>query len=490
MRLEDMENEFPKMPEDMRAMVEREVEKQVKTTSATHYRKGKHMARRSFVAALVAAMALGTTVFAGVMYQMHVRNVGKYAVETKVESAGGSETAGTEMEQSLPEILAVNMELSYLPEGMVETEEGKYCYEDAMYLGGVSICFYRMDTGDDKFEMLTKDVLSSEDLTVGGRDGVYLLLNTLDDGTISFNQRIYVAYTDVHYVMEMYVASDVTKEDAIKIAEGVKLTPVLDGEGDNVVSSWDWSDYLAAFREDEMQNETEEFSDTSVPKAEMSNIHAIGESFSVGDMGLEKSEGLAIKVSDVQVRDDISLLDEAYLDADDKTELQEETDADGKLLPAKINYIKYGDGVDTVDEIVSTREVPQKLVYATVEYTNTGNSKMSEVLFMGGLCKIKEDGDQMKMYFGEQPGEGADWDAAQLTGAAACQEMYYYDVQGGERNNNYITSIEPGETVTVHMAWIVPEEELGYLYLNLDPSGGVYEFSDHALIAGFVDIRQ
>lgn len=486
MRLEDMENEFPKMPEDMRAMIEREVEKQVKTVPSTQFRKRKHMARRSFVAALVAAMALGTTVFAGVMYQMHGRSVGKYAVETKVESAGGGETAGTEAEQSSLEIPAVKMELSYLPEGMVEAEKGKYCYEDAMNLGGVTICFYRMDTGDDKFEMLDKGVLSSEDITVGGRDGVYLLLNALDDDTITFNQRIYVAYTDLHYVMEMYVASDVTKEDAIRIAEGVKLTPVEAAEGDNIVSVWDWSDYLAASREDE----TQEFSNTSVSKAKMSNIHAIGESFSMGNLGSDTLEGLAIKVADVRTADDISLLNESYMDGDMKKELQGETDADGKLLPAKINYIKYGDGVDTVDEIVSTREVPQKLVYVTVEYTNTGNAKMSEVLFMGDLCKIKEDGDQMNMYFGEQPGEDADWDAAQLTGAAVHQEMYYYDVQGGERSNNYITSIEPGETVTVHMAWLVPEEELGYLYLNLDPSGGVYEFSDHALIAGFVDIRQ
>ena len=31
MRLEDMKHEFPKMPEEMRKMIEREVEKQVKT---------------------------------------------------------------------------------------------------------------------------------------------------------------------------------------------------------------------------------------------------------------------------------------------------------------------------------------------------------------------------------------------------------------------------------------------------------------------------
>ena len=40
------------------------------------------------------------------------------------------------------------------------------------------------------------------------------------------------------------------------------------------------------------------------------------------------------------------------------------------------------------------------------------------------------------------------------------------------------------------MAWIVTEEELSMLYLNLDPSGGSYEFSESALKTGYVDIRQ
>ena len=68
--------------------------------------------------------------------------------------------------------------------------------------------------------------------------------------------------------------------------------------------------------------------------------------------------------------------------------------------------------------------------------------------------------------------------------------MIYYDVHGGERGNNYIECIPSGETVTVHMAWIVTEEELSMLYLNLDPSGGSYEFSESALKTGYVDIRQ
>ena len=68
--------------------------------------------------------------------------------------------------------------------------------------------------------------------------------------------------------------------------------------------------------------------------------------------------------------------------------------------------------------------------------------------------------------------------------------MYYYDVHGGERGNNHIASIKPGETVTVHMGWIVQEKELGYLYLNLNPAGNSYGFDEDSLAVGYVDIRQ
>lgn len=63
--------------------------------------------------------------------------------------------------------------------------------------------------------------------------------------------------------------------------------------------------------------------------------------------------------------------------------------------------------------------------------------------------------------------------------------MWYYDVHGGERHNNYITNLKAGETATVHMAWLVPEEELDCLYLNLDTHGGAYEIDPAGI--GYVD---
>lgn len=211
------------------------------------------------------------------------------------------------------------MEVSYLPEGMVETEEGKYSYADALNKGGVSIVFYKMDTGDAQFDMLTTDVKSAEEIRIGGYDGIYCELIGGEGEGISFNQRIYVAYTDVHYVMEMYVASDVAKEEALKIAEGVHLQPVSGENAQNIVHAYNWSEFV--------QEEKEEgigwSAALSIPKSAMANTHAVGESFAAAHVASPEDDWLGlgnveIRVTDVQVSDNVSLLDQSLMDSDER----------------------------------------------------------------------------------------------------------------------------------------------------------------------------
>ena len=271
------------------------------------------------------------------------------------------------------------------------------------------------------------------------------------------------------------MASDVSKEEAFKIAESVKLIPTENQNDENLVVAQNWSEYQ------EYTDETEgvEYaSRTTASKEEMKNTHTIGDSFSLG-------EGLSVKVSNVQVADDFGLLDDAFLDED----LRKEVDENGKLRPAAIQYVKDG-GMDELSQEIKSRKAAQKLVYATIEYTNTTEREMTDVLFFAGLPRIAEMNGQMQIAEGEKPGENDEWDRAVNHNLSSFWEMTYYDIHGGERGNNYIAGIKPGETVTVHAAWLVLEEELDKLYLNLDPSGGCYEFNDSSLEAGYVDIRQ
>ena len=65
-------------------------------------------------------------------------------------------------------------------------------------------------------------------------------------------------------------------------------------------------------------------------------------------------------------------------------------DADGNLLPMKLEYIKSGDGINTTDEVVETETLPQKIVYATVKYENNGTETLDDIMYNGGIAFLEE----------------------------------------------------------------------------------------------------
>lgn len=471
MEFKHLKQDFPKMPEEIKTMIENEVKKQLKTEPQTH--RSKKTVRKTLALSLAAVMLCGLTVFAGAgLYRMQRQQTGEHGVSVRIESSEGTGEASF----TIPD---VKLEVGYLPDGMVRTEHGKYSFEDHLALGGISMVFYRMDTGNDQFELRHEDVVLSEEFSAGGYQGIYLEYPHLSEEEVSFNQRIYVAYTDVHYVMEMYAASDVSREEALKIAEHVKLIPTEDKTDQELVTAQNWSDYQNIPEQSDTQTGEEYQTITSVASEKMQNTHVTGDRFQTS------TPGLSVKVSDVQIADDLSLLDASLIDED----LKKEVDENGKLRPATIQYIKKGDS-DSLSQETASRKAPQKLVYTTVEYANTGTETLTDVLFFGSLMRITEVGGQMQIVQDERPADGDAWDMAVNHGLSGFHDMLYYDVRGGERNNNYIACMQPGEIVTVHMAWVVMEEELDTLYLNLDPSGGSYEFTDSSLQIGYVDIRR
>ncbi len=68
------------------------------------------------------------------------------------------------------------------------------------------------------------------------------------------------------------------------------------------------------------------------------------------------------------------------------------------LLPITIHYVKYRDGINSLNEVIDSRKAPQKRVYVTIEYTNTRTEQLNEVLFLENIIKIVEENGPMKCY--------------------------------------------------------------------------------------------
>ncbi|MCI8992757.1 MAG: DUF4367 domain-containing protein [Eubacterium sp.] len=484
----NLKQEYPAIPEDIRAMIEHEVQQQLSGKHPSHIsdiRSGKAPWKKIIAAALVATIAVGTTTFAGSrLYRWQTQKEGGYGIKAGIvaDQADGAQAEDSGAAVSVPEEIPVlSMEATYLPEGMIAADDGsdKYFYEATPYQGGVSIATSAMDQelSEENFPTIT-NTAACESIKINDNNAIYL-----EKTGQAFNKRIYIAYPGYWQIVEMYVGDDVTKEDAIKVAEGLNVQPT--GETRKLADIVAWSDSI---------NPETEHIDARLAASgeEMQNMHAVGEAFPV-NASATTPEGewimatdLEATVTDIQIADDLSLLNSEFTDSD----LLNELDSSGTLANNSIKYIKSGDGINTIDEETRTEEVAQKLVYATVEYKNTGDAELKDILFFASFVGLTETDNGYEIYDRALTDGDDATDAVAYGRAGGFGEMDYFDIRGGEENKNYISSLQPGETVTLHVAKIVNADELDKMYLSLNTSGSAYEFSEESLNTGYVDIRQ
>lgn len=161
---------------------------------------------------------------------------------------------------------------------------------------------------------------------------------------------------------------------------------------------------------------------------------------------------------------------------------------EGRLISNNLSYIKAGDGVSTLDQIVKTESVKQKLVYTTVTYTNETDSELNHILYLGNLVLLDHQNGKYRIYDPKER-NGSGYDRVEGDSVARIGEMGYSSVKEEYGNGgNYIPSLKPGESIQIEMAWIVNESDLGDMYLDLQGEGGTYSISETMKNTGVVYI--
>ncbi|MCD8012365.1 MAG: DUF4367 domain-containing protein [Lachnospiraceae bacterium] len=545
MKLENMREEFPEMPESMRAMIEREVASQVRKEerqqdhilndrkiqdftaqresehgeddaggfeqggseqrSLTQRKPARKKAGRTFLLVAAVAALMCTTVFAGVTIRerFFTETEGNYGVnitigpaETEAESGDAESSAATLLsEMEAPEEIPaeVTVEASYIPEGMVQYDDGwKIDYEDDLYGGSYSMGVQIMDEDPTETLITETSVVDSEVLEINGHYAVWLSLNYKDDGSGSTVQKMYVLYPEVWRMLTIYsLNEEVTKEELLRVAEGISL--VGSEEMMSLEEAYTISDY-----EEETELEDYDAEDGGSMTVEASavegNLHQIGDSFEISACSDSEADEeflhtVSVRVSDVQVSDNMSTLGDDWQSILDSVnyadDLKKYSDEDGSLLPELIEYVKTGDGIDSLNTVVKTEEAEQKLICATIEFTNTGDADLHNILYNADLMTLTEDDDGMVTIYDRSSLEEGDWDYM----TASCGYWMDYFTAGGEGQNgsNYITDLKAGETAVATVAWLVRADEMPYLYLNME--GGTWPIYAEDLATGYVDFR-
>lgn len=478
MRLEDMKNDIPETPDFIHKMIQSEVAKQMGDTKVVNQQRRKRWTAPK-VAAVAAActLAVSTAAYAGVnLYHWFLEKQGAYGVAVKIDADSAAKE--TVLPDEVPE---VDLFARYIPKGMSWNDEYHLQYPEHEQTGGFSFAFVLLDKNDLGQVVQDQNVVDSEARTFGKYQGVYLKYNSIMKSG-SFNQRIYLACPDLYRVLMIYIGDDVSKDEAIKVAENLVLS-----ENTTMVKTAGlptWSEDMTAERIEENDELL-----TSVDEKKLT-IYQVGDTFKLDVTG-EDTNGeyltgtISAEVDSIQIADDLQLLDPDKI----PEKWTEAVGSDGKLLTNTLNYVKAGDGINSLDEIVKSEAVNQKLVYATVTYTNDSDEEIDHMLYLGSLLTMTRENGKVQIYVSaEQAGDGYDritWDGAAHTG-----EMVYYSVSENYGNGgNYISSIKPGESVQLNMAWIVNENDLKNLYLNVTGDGAAYEFSENIMKNGLVEIR-
>lgn len=477
MRLDELKNDFPDIPDFIHDMIQEEVEKQVNSSNITPMQRKSKLNRsisRVAAAAAVCIIATSTVAYAGTkLYHIYLEKQGNYGTLTTIKSDENSEDV------KLPEeIHEISVTSNYIPEGM-EWTVGRYKlgYKDALDKAGITIDTVLMDKKSLDKSLLDRNVIESENHVFGSYDGIYLKYNTIN-GENSFDQRIYLLCPEEYRVLTLYIGNTISKEEAYKFAENLVIT-----EEDEMIKTADmitWSDII----------EPTVYADKiDVTTNGQLPIRQIGEAFNL-DSYAEDNNGNNITtdkvtacVDKVQIADNLQLLDSDKIPKAWKTAV----DANGKLVQNHLSYIKKGDGVNNLDSVVREENMDQKLLFLTVTYTNTSEEELNHMLYLGTLIALSKQDDGTYTVYMPGTEAGEDYDYYTSDGVAKTAEMTYCSVQDDYgKGKNYIPSIKPGESVQVNMAWIVNEKDIKNLYLNLNGTGGCYEITENMCHTGVV----
>ena len=465
MNREEMKREFPAMPEDIRAMVENEVKKQVNVPM----RKIRPMRKIALIAAaavllMTSALAVGTAVL-----RFRVNPVGEYGLAVGIETAEQDDAIGLNGALSA-------IEATWLPEGMelAPYENMKWHYTDGSE-GAISVWPMVLDEKVGEFDIAIGGIIDQESLELNGNAAIYI-----QQQGDHYAQNVYILFEEEGYALDI-IADEMDKETLIRFAEGLRLDLQDEPGEEAMIVGWTWSERMGAgAAESEESVEPEECYELS--REEMEGIlHKEGECFPVYLAGgIPNLESLEVKVLSVEKAKNLDGLDARWI----PERWPEYLDENGVLADDTIEYYVRGDGINSLDEMVYSETVGQVVLLVDVEYTNITQRTLKEICFNAELMRLTET-ENGYTFHNRANSMGYDYYNETMAGGK------YYEHSDIGNGGNFIPELATGESKTLRFAWVVNEDELDTLFLNLNTvNTSNRTFSDYDRQVGYVDIRQ
>ena len=428
------------------------------------------------------AAAIPTSVYAAnlVRSTTRVERSGQYAADLVVQPQTEQSTTDSTQQldaQPLEDMGPVKINLSYIPDSFVKGEQGKLTYfnPETPYQGGISVFLWKLEGDDSEFRMAMRSAVDSEELHFNDNVGLYMQRNTVaKNDSIQMDKDALLHIGNSQYVVEVFGGEDLSKEEMLKVVEGISLTPVADA------SQADPADvYQAPQEEVRADAGVAESEKLRFDKDDITGVYQIGDTHQEQVVQFESGGPdlpVDVTISNIRIQDNFDGLDSGEING--PSDYASYLDADGNLVPNVRTYYEPGDGVNTVDTAIGTKEFQQKIIVADITYTNHTDQVADSICVCPSLFFLQEDKDSYVEYDGLNETNTLYTDSClYLQG-----DFFYYNMGSGnytvEKNN--INHLQPGESATVQLAFAVNADSLPYAMLYFYWDGG----------AGLVDISQ
>lgn len=335
----------------------------------------------------------------------------------------------------------VDIKFNYLPQGLMESDEYHYYFNND-FKGGLSLSLYRLD---EYSEIDIKYSVGYEEKTFGQNKGA--IISKPDD--YNMNRELIIYFDNDGYMLRAYVGKDISDEEIVKIAEGIELVETDEEHAfkcehkPEVPSTL----YFVTQKTDFSENEVRHIGD------KITGLYAWDVNHS------EKSESsIDVTVEKVDFYDNINKFNKDNFNYDYILEKSPLTDENGNLLPYERTNMKYGDGVNSINEVESVETVNNKFMCVTVTIENTSNvnreffvSQINPALFTetnGALSQKMKDFCSGKFY----------------------NETVYVSSQDSKSSFN-CKKIKAGESIKVQIGYFVDEDKIDDIYLTIGRDG-------------------
>lgn len=385
----------------------------------------------SIVAILAAAVvAIPTSAYAvNRLYHASVQSTGSYQKDVVID-AGDSEETDSRIQ---------SLQVGWMPGGMTLDEtSGKY--HDARNRG-VTMLFWKLQD-DDLLQAVNRGIVHSETKTLNGNQVFFLQRDSanLPEGQTDYSNIVWIAFSNTPYAAQFYATDDLTQEELTQIAAHLSLQPA---EQETAIL-WQPEESL-------IESAGDAPTSCDVSKLSYANI---------GDT-LTKDDAVSLKLDALSTQNTFAgISTDSIGEPCDYSSYQ---NADGTIADNTRTWYCYGDGVNTLDEVIKTETIPQTILTFQLTYTNNGTESV-ETCVCPQLFRMQADGT-FPAYTEETETEyHVDSSDLNITG-----EFFSFSSSGEHRKNNVL--LQPGETQTVTVAFVVDADQLDELYLVPAPHG-------------------